>query len=56
MRLMRQTLERFQAIQERSAERCKDSAEEPVSVEVVMAAFETVASIAARQAGDTDEL
>ena len=56
MRLMRQTLERLQAIQERSAERCKDSAEEPVSVEVVMAAFETVASIAERQAGDTDEL
>ena len=56
MRLMRQTLERIQAIQERSAERCKGSAEEPVSVEVVMAAFETVASIAGRQAGDTDEL
>ena len=56
MRLMRLTLERFRAIQERSAERCKDSAEEPISVEVVMAAFETAASIAERQAGDTGEL
>lgn len=56
MRLMRRTLERFQAIQERSAERCKDSPRELISVEVVMAAFETAASIAERQAGDTDEL
>jgi Bacterial regulatory protein, arsR family len=56
MRLMRQTLERFRAIQERSAERCRSSGEEPISVEVVMAAFETVASIARRQAGDTEEL
>jgi transcription initiation factor IIE alpha subunit len=56
MRLMKGTLERLQAIQERSAERCKDSAEEPISVEVVMASFETAASIAERQAGDTDEL
>jgi len=56
MRLMRRTLDQFQAIQERSAERCKDSAEEPISVEVVMAAYETLASIAERQAGDSDEL
>lgn len=56
MRLMKRTLERFQTIQERSAERCRDSAEEPISVEVVMAAFETPASIAERQAGDTEEL
>ncbi len=56
MRLMRRTLDGIQAIQERSAERCKDAAEEPISVEVVMAAFETAASIAERQAGDTHEL
>lgn len=56
MRLMKQTLERVQAIQERSAERCRSSAEQPISVEVVMAAFETAASIAERQAGDTEEL
>lgn len=56
MRLMRRTLEGIQTIQERSAERCKDSAEEPISAEVVIAAFETAASIAERQAGDTDEL
>ena len=56
MRLMKRTLERFQAIQERSAERCRDSGKEPISVEVVMAAFETAASIAERQAGDTEQL
>lgn len=55
-RLLQRTLERLLEIQERSAERREDSAEESIPVEVVIAAFETVASLARRQAGATEEL
>jgi hypothetical protein len=55
-RLMRETLERLKRIQKRSAVRCAESGEEPIPVEVVIAAFETAASVARRQAGGTEEL
>lgn len=56
MKLMLQLVERMQAIQERSKTRCEKSSETPIPVEVVLAAFETVASIARRQAGETGSL
>lgn len=52
-RLMRRTLEGVQRIQRRSAERCKDSGEEPITAEVAIAAFETAAGLGGRRAGDT---
>lgn len=55
-RLLKGTLERLQKIQQASAERCRESDEESIPVEVVVAAFETVASIARRRAGEADEL
>lgn len=54
-RLLQRTLERLQKIQERSTERSKESAE-GIPVEVVIAAFETVASIAQHEAGKTEEV
>lgn len=56
MRLLLRTLDRAGAIQERSAQRCEDSEEEPIAVEVAIAAFETVASFARREAGETEVL
>ena len=56
MRLLLRTLDRIQAIQGRSLERSKGSSETSISVEVVVAAFETVASIARRDAGETEGL
>lgn len=56
MRLLRRTLDLIQAIQERSAGRCEKSSETPIPVEVIIAAFETVASISRRDAGETDAL
>jgi hypothetical protein len=56
MRLLLRTLDRIQAIQERAVERSKESSETPISVEVVMAAFETAVSIARREAGETEGL
>jgi DNA-binding transcriptional ArsR family regulator len=55
-RLLQHTLERLRKIQRRSAERCAESQTEPISVEVVIAAFETVAGIAERQAGQSEQL
>jgi hypothetical protein len=56
MRLLLRTLDRIQSIQERSLGRSRESSEAPISVEVVIAAFETVASIARREAGKTEGL
>jgi hypothetical protein len=54
MRTLRLALDRIAAIKARSAERCVGSSEARIPVEVVMAAFETVASISRQEAGDTD--
>lgn len=56
MRAVRQALERILAIQERCAERRKGSSEPGIPVAVVLAAFETAAGIAAREAGETEGL
>lgn len=56
MRSVQQLLDRFQTIQERCADRRKDSAEPGIPVAVAMASFETAAGLAQRQAGTTDSL
>lgn len=56
MKLLLRILDRIQSIQERSAGRCEKSAETPIPVEIVLAAFETVASISRRDAGETETL
>ncbi len=56
MKVMKATLDRIQAIQERSAERCEGSAEPGIPVSVVLASFETIASISRRESGGTDAL
>ncbi|HET9162524.1 MAG TPA: helix-turn-helix domain-containing protein [Solirubrobacterales bacterium] len=56
MRLLLGTLDRIQAIQERSLERSREPSNALISVEVVIAAFETVASIARQEAGETEGL
>jgi transcription initiation factor IIE alpha subunit len=55
-RLLLQTLDKIQAIQERSSERSEESSDSPIAVEVVMAAFETAASIVHRKAGESEAL
>lgn len=54
--LLQRTLAHLLQIQERSAGRCEKSEEESIPVEIVVAAFETVASIAHRKAGETEGL
>lgn len=56
MRLLLRTLAQVQAIQGRSAERCKESAETVIPVEVVISAFETAAKVAPSDAGETEKL
>ncbi len=56
MRLLLRTLAQVQAIQGRSAERCKESAETVIPVEVVISAFETAAKVAPSDAGETETL
>jgi hypothetical protein len=56
MQTVQRTLERIQAIQKRSAERCKGSTEATIPVAVAMAAFETVASVSRGDAGGTEAL
>ena len=56
MRAMRAALDRFQAIQERCAQRREASSEVGIPVSVMLASFETIASIAQREAGRTDTL
>lgn len=56
MRSVQQLLDRFQTIQERCADRRKDSADPGIPVAVAMASFETAAGLAQRQAGRTDSL
>jgi hypothetical protein len=55
-RTLKRTLERFQAIQERSVDRCKKSSETPIPVEVILAGFETAASVSRRDGGETESL
>lgn len=55
-RLLDRTLDGVQEIQKRSAERCRESSDPSISVEVDMVAFETAAGIARREAGETVEL
>jgi hypothetical protein len=56
MRALGGCLDRVQAIQKRSAARCRDSAEPSISVEMAMTAFETAAGVARRTAGETERL
>jgi DNA-binding transcriptional ArsR family regulator len=56
MRSAQRALDRIQTIQERCAERRKTSSEPGIPVAVVMASFETAASISQRQAGGSDTL
>ncbi len=55
-RLLLRTLEKIQAIQGRSSERSGQSSDSLIAVEVVMAAFETAASIVHREAGESEAL
>lgn len=56
MRAMRAALDRIQAIQERSTKRRATSSEVGIPVSVMLASFETIASISKREAGRTDSL
>jgi hypothetical protein len=56
IRVARWALERILAIQESCAERHKGSSEPRIPVAVVMSVFETAASIAAREAGESKAL
>ncbi len=56
MRALKAALDRIQAIQERSVKRREASSEPGVPVSVVLACFETIASISRREAGRTDAL
>lgn len=56
MRTVQRALDRVLAIQERCAERRKDSSEPGIPVAMVMASFETAASISQREAGKTEAL
>jgi DNA-binding transcriptional ArsR family regulator len=56
MRAMQAALDRIQAIQERCDKRRETSSEPGIPVSVVLAAFETIASISRREAGGTDAL
>jgi DNA-binding transcriptional ArsR family regulator len=53
-RLLLRTLDKVQAIQERSSGRSGEAPEALIAVEIVMAAFETAASIAHRDAGQSE--
>ncbi len=56
MRATQQALDRILAIQERCAERRKASSEPGIPVSIVMASFETAASVSEREAGRRDAL
>jgi hypothetical protein len=55
-RTMRSALKRISAIQERCASRREGSSEPGIPVSLVMASFETAASVSRREAGKTDAL
>jgi len=55
-RALQRMLERIGAIQGRSETRCEESSEEPIPVEFVLAAFETIASIVQRAAGEDESI
>lgn len=56
MGVLEQALNRFLTIQERCAKRRKDALEPGIPVSLVMASFETAASISRREAGRTEAL
>lgn len=56
MRTAQQALDRILKIQGRCAARRKDSADPGIPVSIVMASFETAASMSAHEAGSTEEL
>jgi DNA-binding transcriptional ArsR family regulator len=56
MRAMKAALARIQAIQERSTKRLQASSEPGIPVSVMLASFETIASISRRKASGTDAL
>lgn len=56
MRAMKAALDRIQAIQERSTKRRETSSEPGISVSIMLASFETIASVSRREAGGTDTL
>jgi DNA-binding transcriptional ArsR family regulator len=56
MRAVKAALDRFLAIQERSAKRRKDSAEPGIPVSLVMASFETALGASRSEAGRTEAL
>jgi hypothetical protein len=56
MRVVEKALERIMAIQQRCAERRRPSSQPGIPVAVVLAAFETAASISEREAGETEAL
>lgn len=56
MRAVKAALDRFLAIQERSAKRRKDSLEPGIPVSLVLASFETALSVSQRKAGRTEAL
>jgi DNA-binding transcriptional ArsR family regulator len=55
-RVMERALNQLQAIHQRCAERGKDSTRPKIPMSVVLAAFETAASVPVGRAGDTDAL
>jgi hypothetical protein len=55
-RVAQRALDGFQAIHNRCAERDKDSTKRRIPVSIVIAAFETAASVSARESGKTDAL
>jgi Helix-turn-helix domain len=55
-RVVQRALDRIQAIQERCTERRKTSSEPGIPVSVVLASFETIASVSKRKPGETDAL
>lgn len=56
MRAAQAALDRMQAIQERCAKRRETSSEPGIPISVVLASFETIASISGGEAGGTDVL
>jgi len=56
MRAVKAALDRFLAIQERSAKRREKSSEPGIPVSLVMASFETALSVSRRKAGQTEAL
>jgi DNA-binding transcriptional ArsR family regulator len=56
MRVAQRALKQLKAVQERCTKRRRESSEPGIPLAVMMAAFETAASVSAREAGKTDSL